>query len=103
MWLTSSLSKQSRKFQKMNSRQKKTRVLMKKRLKSQQKITSHFLPSSSRSSIKKYKPNNVKQKAFHKTLGEWVVSSLRPFIIVEDVKFREHGYNYESPNQSYFS
>ena len=63
----------------------------------------HFLPSSSRSSIKKYKPNNVKQKAFHKTLGEWVVSSLRPFIIVEDVKFREHGYNYESPNQSYFS
>ena len=74
-----------------------------KKLKSQQKITSHFLPSSSRSSIKKYKPNNVKQKAFHKTLGEWVVSSLRPFIIVEDVKFREHGYNYESPNQSYFS
>ena len=62
---------------------------MKKKLKSQQKITSHFLPSSSRSSIKKYKPNNVKQKAFHKTLGEWVVSSLRPFSIVEDVKFRE--------------
>ena len=60
-----------------------------KKLKSQQKITSHFLPSSSRSSIKKYKPNNVKQKAFRKTLGEWVVSSLRPFSIVEDVKFRE--------------
>ena len=39
--------------------------------------------------MKKFKPNNVKQNAFHKTVEEWVVSSLRPFSIVEDVKFRE--------------
>ena len=40
-------------------------------------------------SVKKYKPNNVKQKAFRKKLGEWVVASLRPFSIVEDEKFKD--------------
>ena len=58
--------------------------------KSQQKITSHFLPSSSRSSIKKYKPINVKQKAL------FLVYDLLLLL-------KRTGYNYESSNQSYFS
>ena len=52
------------------------------------KITSHFM-SSSKTAIKKYNPNNVKQRAFRKKLGEWVVANIRPFSIVEDSKFRD--------------
>ena len=52
------------------------------------KITSHFM-SSSKTAVKKYKPNNVKQRAFRKKLGEWVVANIRPFSIVEDSKFRD--------------
>ena len=61
-----------------------------KKLESQHKITSHILPSSSRSSIKKYKPNNVKQKAL------FLVYDLLLLL-------KRTGYNYESSNQSYFS
>ena len=57
--------------------------LNQKKSKPLQTITNHFMPISN-SSVKKYKPNNVKQKAFRKKLGEWVVASLRPFSIVED-------------------
>ena len=57
--------------------------------KSCQTKMSDFAIKSSNIQVKKYPSNHPKQIRFRRTLIEWIIHSLRPFIIVEDRKFVE--------------
>ena len=59
--------------------------------KKQDEVTKSTQPKmtdfTSKIQVKKYSSDHPKQKRFRRKLVEWVIDSLRPFIIVEDRKF----------------